>query len=206
MRAIRASNRPTGRLEAAAVHRRSGYLANIRANIVVLARSASTRNILRSCQSSFKAGSIPTRKMFGPHELTAAQASLIAAIVGSVSALVVVLIKDLILERQKEARERRRALIERKLSEIYSPLWVSFGSDDGQLGSIVADRNMRDQISARFHLLSPELHDILSRSLLVGHFENGKYLVTTSQMERLLQMSPALQKDWNPSEKLTEPT
>ena len=137
--------------------------------------------------------------MFGPHELTAAQASLMAAIVGSVSALVVVLVKDLILERQKEARERRRALVERKLSEIYSPLWVSFGGDDGQLGNIVGDQNMREQISARLHLLSPELQDILSRSLLVGHFENGKHLVTTSQMERLLQMSPgfkqALQTD-----------
>ena len=137
--------------------------------------------------------------MIGANELTAAQASLVAAIVGAVSALVVVLVKDLIIERNKEIRERRRELVEKKFTEIYSPLWIAFGGDEGQLGNIVGNKNLRDQISARFHLLSPELQDILSRSLLVGHFEKGEYLVTTSQMDRLLQMTPAfkqvLQKD-----------
>jgi hypothetical protein len=129
--------------------------------------------------------------MFDANGLTAAQASLVAAIVGAVSALVVVLVKDLIIERHKDNRERRRALIEKKLTEIYSPLWIAFGGDDGQLGNIIGNKNVLDQISARFHLLSPELQDILSRSLLVGHFEKDVYLLTTSQMERLLQMSPA---------------
>jgi hypothetical protein len=137
--------------------------------------------------------------MMGPNELTVAQASLIAAIVGAVSALVVVVVRDLIIERHKEYRERKRALVEKKLTEIYSPLWIAFGGDDGQLGNVVGDKKMRDQISARFHLLSPELQDLLSRSLLVGRFEKGEFLVTTSQMDRLLQMSSAfkqaLQKD-----------
>jgi len=137
--------------------------------------------------------------MLDANDLTAAQASLLAAIVGAVSALVVVLVKDLIIERHKENRERRRALIEKKLTEIYSPLWIAFGGDDGQLGNIIGNKNVLDQISARFHLLSPELQDILSRSLLLGRFEKDEYLLTTSQMKRLLQMSlafkEALRKD-----------
>lgn len=132
--------------------------------------------------------------MIDANDLTAAQASLVAAIVGAVSALVVVLVKDLIIERHKENRERRRALIEKKLTEIYSPLWIGFGGDDGQLGNIVSNKNLRDQVGARFYLLSPELQDILSRSLLVGHFEKGEYLVTTSQMDRLLKMTPAFKE------------
>jgi hypothetical protein len=132
--------------------------------------------------------------MIGSPDLNAAQASLIAAIVGAASALVVVIVKDLIIERHKDARDRRRALIEKKLTEIYSPLWIAFGGDEGQLGNIVGDKNIRDQIGARFHLLSREVQDILSRSLLVGHFEKGEYLVTTSQMERLLQMTPAFKE------------
>jgi hypothetical protein len=130
----------------------------------------------------------------GPNELTAAQASLIAAIVGAVSALVVVVVRDLIIERHKEYRERKRALVEKKLTEIYSPLWIAFGGDDGQLGNVLGDKKMRDQISARFHLLSPELQDLLSRSLLVGRFEKGEFSVTTSQMDRLLQTSPAFKQ------------
>ena len=39
--------------------------------------------------------------MIGPNELTAAQASLVAAIVGAVSALAVVLVRDLVIERNK---------------------------------------------------------------------------------------------------------
>lgn len=132
--------------------------------------------------------------MLDANDLTAAQASLLAAIVGAVSALVVVLVKDLIIERHKENRERRRALIEKKLTEIYSPLWIAFGGDDGQLGNIIGNKNVLDQISARFHLLSPELQDILSRSLLLGRFEKDEYLLTTSQMKRLLQMSPAFKE------------
>jgi len=132
--------------------------------------------------------------MIGPNELTAAQASLVAAIVGAVSALIVVLVRDLVIERNKEYRQRKRALVEQKLTEIYSPLWIAFGGDDGQLGNVIGDKKMRDQISARFHLLSPELQDLLSRSLLVGRFEKGEFFVTTSQMDRLLDMSPAFKQ------------
>jgi hypothetical protein len=127
--------------------------------------------------------------MIGPNELTAAQASLVAAIVGAVSALAVVLVRDLVIERNKEYRQRKRAVVEQKLTEIYSPLWIAFGGDDGQLGNVIGDKKMRDQISARFHLLSPELQDILSRSLLLGHFEKDEFRATTSQMARLLDMS-----------------
>jgi hypothetical protein len=137
--------------------------------------------------------------MFDANQFTAAEASLLAAIVGAVSALVVVLVKDVIIEGRKERRERRRILIEKKLTEIYSPLWIAFGGDDGQLGNIIGDKDVRDQISARFHLLGPELQDMLSRSLLLGRFERGEHRLTVSEMERLLQMTPAfkqaLQKD-----------
>jgi hypothetical protein len=78
--------------------------------------------------------------MIGPNELTAAQASLVAAIVGAVSALAVVLVRDLVIERNKEHRQRKRAVVKQKLTEIYSPLWIAFGGDDGQLGNVVGAR------------------------------------------------------------------
>jgi hypothetical protein len=47
--------------------------------------------------------------MIGPNELTAAQASLVAAIVGAVSALIVVLVRDLVIkETRRIANESER--------------------------------------------------------------------------------------------------
>jgi hypothetical protein len=129
-----------------------------------------------------------------PNDITPAQASLIAAFVGAFTALAVMLVRDLVLERAKERRRLRRELIDRKLTEIYSPLWVGLGGEDGYLGHVLRDQELRRRLSAHFHLLSPELQDIVSRHLLVGRFKDNEFHVTTSDMQHLIEASPAVKQ------------
>lgn len=51
-----------------------------------------------------------------------AKARITAAIIGAVSALVVVLIKDFIVDGWRNKRERRRSLVQQRLEKAYVPL------------------------------------------------------------------------------------
>ncbi len=123
--------------------------------------------------------------------ITPAEASLIAAFVGAFAALLVVIVRDVLIEGRKERHRRKRELVGRKLTEIYSPLWVAFGGKDGQLGNILIDKEFRTRIGAHFHLLSPELQDILGRSLLIGRRKGDRLEMNTHDMQRVLELTPA---------------
>jgi hypothetical protein len=122
--------------------------------------------------------------------LSQVDATLIAASIGASVSLALWILRDVLLEGRKERRRRRRELVERKLTEIYSPLWVAFGGRDGSLPNILNHREIRTQIGAHFHLLSPELQDILGRVLLLGRFQDGTLSYTVTDGERLIEANP----------------
>ena len=123
--------------------------------------------------------------------MTQPQAYLVAALVGAIAAIVVMILRDVIIEDRREQRRRRWALIEKRLSEIYSPLWVTFGGEDGTLNNVLGNEGMRTRIGAHFHLLSAELQDVMARSLMIGRFEAGNFMVGISDMERLIELTPS---------------
>ena len=122
---------------------------------------------------------------------TPAEASVVAAFVGASAALLVVLVRDILIERHKERRKRKQELVDRKLAEIYSPLWVALGGTEGHLGNVLDDEELRARIGGNFHLLSPELQDILGRSLLIGSFKAGKLQMNHLDMQRVLELTPS---------------
>jgi hypothetical protein len=94
--------------------------------------------------------------------------NVIAAIIGAVSALLVTLIKDVILDQIRGARESRKALIDRKLTELYSPLWVALGGGANTLTHILSDDLAYSKLTANFHLLSEPLKTKVEEFMKLG--------------------------------------
>lgn len=91
-----------------------------------------------------------------------------AAIIGAVSALLVTLIKDVILDQIRRSRESKKALIDRKLTELYSPLWVALGGGANTLTQILSDDLAYSKLTANFHLLSEQLKTKVEEFMKLG--------------------------------------
>jgi len=91
-----------------------------------------------------------------------------AAIIGALSALLVTLIKDVILEQIRRKRESRKALIDRKLTQLYSPLWVALSGGPNALGHMLADDFVYERLTANFHLLSEPLKTLIEEFMQLG--------------------------------------
>ncbi len=91
-----------------------------------------------------------------------------AAIIGAVSALLVTFIKDVVLDQIRRSRESKKALIDRKLTELYSPLWVAIGGGANTILQILSDDLAYAKLTANFHLLSEPLKIIIQALMKLG--------------------------------------
>jgi len=120
--------------------------------------------------------------------------NIYAALIAAFVTLLVVFIRDVMLERYRSGIAQRREIIDRKLSQVYGPLWMAFGGEDGQLGNVLSNREMLSTLSLNFHLLSPEIQDILSRYVLSGKWVSGELHTTHAEKKAILEVSPALKR------------
>jgi hypothetical protein len=137
--------------------------------------------------------------------LTQTTVALITAVISSAVAILVVVFRDVILDHRKETRRLRRELIDKKLTEIYSPLWVATAS--GVSPNFLDDETIRTRIEANFHLLSPEMQAIIHKILAVNpnnlgwvpvYFERGDDATVTIIKEAdslLLDLIDILRED-----------
>jgi hypothetical protein len=91
-----------------------------------------------------------------------------SAIIGALSALIVTLVKDVIIDQIRRSRESRKALIDRRLTELYSPLWVALGGGANSLGQILSDDFVYGKLVTNFHLLSKRLRELIEQFLKLG--------------------------------------
>ena len=91
-----------------------------------------------------------------------------AAIIGAVAALVVTFIKDVVIDEIRAHRQAKKALIDRRLAELYSPLWVVLGGGGNGLGNILADDFAYSKLTSNFHLLSSELRRPIEEFMKLG--------------------------------------
>lgn len=110
-----------------------------------------------------------------------------AAIIGAVSALIVTLIKDVIIDEIRRSKESKKALIDRRLAELYSPLWVALGGGANTLVQILSDDLAYQKLTTNFHLLSKELRELFQEFMKLGrgndvrhpeftYFDQGKMI------------------------------
>lgn len=122
------------------------------------------------------------------------QPYLTSSLIGAIAALIVMILRDVVIENRRDRRRRRRTLVEQKLSHAYGPLWIAFGGDSGQLGNVLADKDARDRIGVIFHLLSADARRILGKSLRLGKFVRDRYEASLEEMEEIARLSTELKK------------
>lgn len=121
-------------------------------------------------------------------------AAVIGALIASLTALLLYVLRDILLEGRREHRRRKRELVEAKLREIYSPLWVKLGGENGALPNILGDKQMRIRIGANFHLLSPELKSLFGKLLLEGKVGDNGLTYNVSEGRILIELQPVFVK------------
>lgn len=109
----------------------------------------------------------------------------VASLVGAVSALLIVLVKDVILDGLRERRRERRQLLDRRLTQLYAPLWVATHGGGQMVTEIIVDREINTKLASNFHLLSPRLQALVTELFsLVDKKGRGKL----PDAERVLQL------------------
>jgi hypothetical protein len=93
---------------------------------------------------------------------------VVPGLIGALSALLLMIIRDLYIQGKKERRQERRSLLDRKLSELYVPLWIALGAGSNVLGNLLADDKAYERLMRNFHLLSPDLQGIATKYLQLG--------------------------------------
>lgn len=91
-----------------------------------------------------------------------------AAIIGAVAALTVTLIKDVIVDGIRRSSASKKALLDRKLTELYSPLWVALGGGANALTQMLSDDFAYAKLTANFHLLSKPLKTRIEQFMKLG--------------------------------------
>jgi len=73
------------------------------------------------------------------------QPQLASALVGALSALVVMFIRDVVVEERNHSKRYRRTLVEQKLSQVYGPLWIAFGGRVRTVGKCASPKGTPDK-------------------------------------------------------------
>ena len=120
--------------------------------------------------------------------------TVLAALIGALSALAVVLVKDIILDSLRESRRSRQELLNRRLSQLYSPLWIGFGGEQGVLANVMMNEDARLRLAENYHLLSSELRSIVDEALLLVRRKGDKWEANVTDMERLLELTPEFKR------------
>lgn len=97
---------------------------------------------------------------------------IIPALIGAITAIIIIVIKDIILYELREHKRRKNELLDRKLSQVYGPLYMITVTGQNTISSILSDDKVFDKLISHLHLLSPKLQKLLNDYNALG---NGDY-------------------------------
>jgi hypothetical protein len=114
---------------------------------------------------------------------------VIPALIGAVTAILIMVFKDFILYEIRESKKEKRALIDKKLSVLYGPLYTVVVSENQTLPTFFMDQSNLKNFVAHQHLLSPELQSMIDECLALGNgtFENPT--AKTNDIPRIIEIS-----------------
>ena len=126
---------------------------------------------------------------------------IIPAIIGAVTAIIAILIKDIVLHELRERKRRKNELLDRKLSEVYGPLYMITVTGQNTISSILADDKVFEKLISNLHLLSPELQKLLNdyNALGKGDYRNPQFVPAKAKeaIEISNQFATQLEKEMN---------
>ena len=107
---------------------------------------------------------------------------ILPAVIGAGSAILVFVIKDIVLYEIREKRALKRKLLDRRLTELYTPIFIALKGGEGMLGNIfLEDERIFEKFTKNMHLLSPELYGIVQRYMKLGRDVRSETLTVSEQ-------------------------
>ncbi|GEM_PF-3570694 len=99
---------------------------------------------------------------------------VIPALIGAITAILIMVLKDVILYGFRESKKEKKALIDKKLSTLYGPMYTVIVSANQTLPTFFIDKSNYQNFVAHQHLLSSELQSMIDECLSLGDgtFEN----------------------------------
>jgi len=88
---------------------------------------------------------------------------IIPALIGAFTAIIVIFIKDIVLHELRESKKRKNELLDRKLSQVYGPLYMITVTGQNTITSIYSDDKVFEKLISNLHLLSPNLQKSTKR-------------------------------------------
>ncbi len=103
---------------------------------------------------------------------------IIPALIGAFTAIIVIFIKDIVLHELRESKKRKNELLDRKLSQVYGPLYMIAVTGQNTITSILSDDKVFEKLISNLHLLSPNLQKLLNdyNALSSGDYRNPQFI------------------------------
>lgn len=114
---------------------------------------------------------------------------VLPAAIGASIAILTILIKDIFLHEIRRRRMDKRALVDRKLTQLYGPLYMVCVTGKSTISSVLMDDAIYEKLISNLHLLSPELQKLLNEfgDLGTGDFRNPQF--SPERMKKALEIS-----------------
>jgi hypothetical protein len=100
--------------------------------------------------------------------------NILSAIIATATTLAVTFIKDVIVEGGRKRRQARMDLLDRKLKDLYVPMFVALGGGTYPLSYILRDDRSYAKLSENYHLLSADLRRIIEASMRLSTGPNHR--------------------------------
>ena len=119
---------------------------------------------------------------------------VVPAVIGALTAIITMVIKDIILYEIRERKKERKALVDRKLSQLYGPLYMVCVTGQSTISTFLMDDSIYEKLICNLHLLSPELQKLLNyhNSLGGGNFRNPQF--SPENMKKSIETSEQFSK------------
>ncbi|HDZ3719913.1 TPA: hypothetical protein RSW52_003503 [Vibrio cholerae] len=125
--------------------------------------------------------------------------AIVPAIIASITAVVIFLLKDYLYQSAKDKQAEEKALLDKKMEQVYSPLYVYCVAGQRTLGTAIADPEILKRLIENYHLLSNELQTLFDSylSLTRGHFSSTTVVANrgAESVEITTQFTEQLRKE-----------
>jgi len=99
---------------------------------------------------------------------------VIPAVIGAFVAIIVFILKDIILYWYRTNKQRKMDILDRKLAELYGPLFIAMYAGEGMIGNIFSDNATYEKLITNMHLLSPKLFILIKEYLVEFNYKTGQ--------------------------------
>ena len=114
---------------------------------------------------------------------------VVPALIGALTAILIMVFKDFILHELRESKKEKRRLTDIKLSKVYGPLYTVVVSANQTLPTFFMDSSNYNMFVCNQHLLSKELQILLDECLALGDGTFSNPTASYNNVPRIIEIT-----------------